>query len=230
MGDHTTISPWHQTLGVRKKAILLAPALAHVIPIKSQRTATAPSSAPQPMHPPSHSAWTGTLHMTRSHTKRATFSATLMHGELLGVELVLKAMANDTNSVLNIMHRIPFEEIQKPERTIMSILGLAPKSREEWRIVEEYCEYFRRKQRAGSLKLDDCHSLYIVPPTGNATTGPNARLYALSPNIAQNALLAVVCKMTPQRGEKRNEPSKEVTQDMIVDLFTNPELIALLQK
>lgn len=234
------VSPWHATLGPRKKAIFLSPALAHIVPIKSSKST---SSVPvQPSLPPPtapilrnghlpqpvrKATWNGQIHMTRSNNKRMTFAAMLMHGDLLGVEIVLKSMANDPNGVLNISHRIPFEEIAKSERTIMSVLGLAAPTRAEYetRMVDDYCTYFRQKMRAGSVKLDETHSLYIVPPLENPTEGPNAHLYALSPDVMHNTLLAVVCKLnTPAR--VKNEP--EVTQDMIVDLFSNPELIAIL--
>eukprot|EP00397_Hematodinium_sp_SG-2012_P050201 GEMP01058232.1.p1 GENE.GEMP01058232.1~~GEMP01058232.1.p1 ORF type:complete len:281 (+),score=50.40 GEMP01058232.1:102-944(+) len=273
------VSPWHATLGPRKKAIFLAPALAHITPIKTYSAPTqsspviAPSVLPppvqQPVQPPApgsafdapaplpsalprpiapsrprpiapiapiapnrQSNWSGALHMTRSNNKRVTFTATLAHGDLLGVEIVLKSMANDPHGVLNISHRIPFEEIAKPERTIMSVLGLAAITRGEYDVlmVNDYCTYFRQKMRAGSVKLDENHSMYVVPPLDMPlAVGPNAHLYALSPNIMPNALLAVVCKVhapAPRAGEKRKEP--DVTPDMIVDLFTNPELIALL--
>jgi len=190
--------------------------------------------------------WSGLLHVTRSNNKRMTFAASLAHGNLLGVELVLKAMANDPNNVLNISHRIPFEEIAKSERTIMSVLSLQPSTRTEFdRLLnEDYMNYFREKMRAGSVKIDDCHSLYVVPPLKLAPhENPNTHIYGLSPDIPEHSLIAVVCKVAvaaklvnepvPKKATTKEDMEGEndvnsVQTDEIVGLFSNPELIQLL--
>lgn len=226
-----------------------------IVPLQMQMAGNPPLAQMQgipgqaPMRPPMNSgrlhSWSGLLHMTRSNNKRMTFAASLVHGNLLGVELVLKAMANDTNNVLNISHRIPFEEIAKSERTIMSVLSLQPSMRAEFDrlLAEDYINYFREKMRAGSVKIDESHSLYVVPPLKvPAHENPNTHIYALNADIPVNCLIAVVCKIhaiakvvepVPKKAKTREEIEKEkdmaqVQTDKIVDLFSNPELIQLL--
>ena len=68
--------------------------------------------------------------------------------------------------VLNISHRVPFEDLAR--RVPGAILTFLPGAPQEQLQYGEYVKYFGSKARAGVVKLDDNDALYVVPPTAEA--------------------------------------------------------------
>lgn len=164
------------------------------------------------------SAWSGQITITRSGNKKIQYLASLVHGSLQGVELMLKSMANDPNQVLNISHRIPFDELSKPERVIMTVLSLQPSS--DRVLANDYQNYFREKMRAGSVKLGEAYSLYIIPPLDglDGPSHPNWHIYCLNPDIPRGSLIAVVCKVVlDQQSGKPKAPEVAQSQKVPMD-------------
>merc|ERR1719235_2063547 len=120
---------------------------------------------PPPGAPPAPPAvnWSGKMSLTRSGGKRLNVSAQLHHGKVQLVELALRIAAG-TDGVLNISHRVPFEDLAK--RTAGAVIAFVPDPFNP--MYNDYVRYFGAKARAGVATLDGDYSLYLVPPVTEA--------------------------------------------------------------
>lgn len=125
-----------------------------------------PGAPPAPPAPPPVQ-WTGRMSITRSMGKQLNLQATLLHGKVQNVELALRIAAGN-GGVLNISHRVPFEDLAK--RTPGAILAFVPQNPMEQAMYNEYVRYFGAKARAGVASLDANDSMYLVPPVGEAAS------------------------------------------------------------
>lgn len=133
--------------------------------------------------------WSGLITLARNMGKRLPARALLLHGRIEDVEVALRSAAGNTG-VLDITHRMPFEEVAR--RGNFTVLALAPASAVEQAQFEEYVRYFQSKMRAGVARLDGALALYVVPPAENVPCLRDT-LYALGPHIPRTGcLLAVI--------------------------------------
>lgn len=136
--------------------------------------------------------------ITRSGGKHLNVQASLLHGKVQLVELALRTAAG-AGGVLNISHRVPFDDLAK--RMPGAVLAFVPASMAEQAMYTEYVRYFGAKARAGVANLDANDSLYMVPPVGEAS-GLLAALEASgapSP-LPRNCLLGVITARPSAQG------------------------------
>jgi len=105
------------------------------------------------------------------------------------VELALRTAAGQ-NGVLNISHRVPFDDLAR--RTPGAVLVLNALTPHDQAQYDEYVRYFRAKMRAGVARLDEVDALYVVPPADEATGLVKALEAAGCPSLPRNMLLGVV--------------------------------------
>lgn len=148
-----------------------------------------PVAGPQP--PP---VWSGLVTLARNMGKRLTLRAALMHGRIQDVEVALRSAAGNMG-VLDITHRVPFEEAARRARD-GTVLSMAPPTPLEQLAFEEYAKYFRSKMRAGVARLDGQLALYVLPP-GDDIPSLAESVYSLGPHIPRvGCLLAVIAPGT----------------------------------
>lgn len=158
--------------------------------------------------------WSGSVTLARNMGKRLTTQAALVYGKVPSVEVLLRAVAG-AQGVLNISHRVPFDEVGRrspPNATqeTYGILSMIPVHPGEQTQYDEYVAYFRQKVRAGVAKLDDTCSLYMVPPGEDIPALKG--LYTLSDAIPKTCLLGVIAGATPQvnnPSEKKDDKKAE---------------------
>jgi len=147
-------------------------------------TMTAPAGGPPP-------AWTGVITLARNGGKKIPLRAALLQGKVADVEVVLRSAAS-SNNIVDITHRVPFEEVAKKVAS-GSVLSLVPNTMMEQASFEEYSKYFRTKQRAGVARLDGTLALYVLPYGGEDIPALRDSIYALGPHIPrQGCLLGLI--------------------------------------
>lgn len=130
--------------------------------------------------------WTGIFTLARNSAKRLSTRASLLHGKVQDVEVCLRSAAGNHN-VLDITHRVPFEDACRrvANGTVVSMTAQAP---HEHFALEEYVKYFRTKMRAGMVRLDGNLALYVLPP-GEDIPALRDNLYVLGPHIPRSGCL-----------------------------------------
>lgn len=167
----------------------MPPAPVSTMPATSPAVA-APAAAPAAAPP----AWTGVITLARNMAKKTPYRASLIQGKVADVEVVLRSAAGNSN-VIDITHRVPFEEAVKKVAG-GSILSLVPNSMMEQASFEEYSKYFRSKHRAGVARLDGQLALYVMP-AGEDIAALKDSLYALGPHIPRaGALIGLIAEGT----------------------------------
>lgn len=134
-------------------------------------------------------AWAGGIILTRSMGKHLRAHATLVFGKVTAVEVALRAAAG-SGGVLNISHRVPFDDLAR--RTPSAVLVLVPQGPQDQSQYDEYSQYFRAKARAGVAKLDDADALYVVPPCADAAALLSSLKDHGASALPSNALVAVI--------------------------------------
>jgi len=164
--------------------------------LKAQAPGAAPALPPPPMPALGEgtSAWAGSITLARNMGKRLTTRSTLLHGKVQDVEVALRSAAGNFN-VLDITHRVPFDEVARrvSTGTVLSMMVMAP---HEQPALEEYAKYFRTKMRAGVARLDGNLSLYVLPP-GDDVPALRDSLYTLLPHAPRaGCLIGLVAQGT----------------------------------
>lgn len=157
---------------------------------------------PVPAAMPQGGAWSGMITLARNKGKRLPMRSVLLHGKVSDVEVALRC-AGTTFGALDITHRVPFEEVAKRAAT-GSLLSMMPSTAAEVMQFQEYCTYFRGKNRAGVAKLDGELSLYVLPPCDDVAVLRDS-VYALNPSMIPrtNCLLGLISASSDQMlGEK----------------------------
>ncbi|CAE8604391.1 unnamed protein product [Polarella glacialis] len=186
----------------------MAAMLAATLPVPAQSPAAA-GTAPAPVSTP---AWVGMLTLARNMGKRLPLRAALLHGKVQDVEVALRAAAANSN-VIDITHRVPFEEVAKKIAN-GAVLSLDLGSAMDKASQDEYIKYFKTKQRAGVARLDGVLALYVLPPAEDVPALRDS-LYALGPHIPRNSLIGLIAPGTTAVNSSagvatssRSEPAK----------------------
>ncbi|CAE7038720.1 unnamed protein product [Symbiodinium natans] len=190
--------------------------------------------------------WTGMLTLTRNGSKKLPARVALHHGKMQDIMVAVRTAAGNS-SLLDIKHRVPFDEVARRIST-GTVLSLDPRTPTEQRSFDDYIAYFKTKARAGVARLDDGLALYVMP----AGESPEVlkSLYELNTHIPRNgSLLGIIGtagNTVSSAGEKKAEPVKEaaasevapagegdgagenISSKELMDLFSNPDLIKLL--
>jgi len=145
-----------------------------------------PTAPPHMMPPPAPPAWTGVVMLARNMGKRLPLRAALLQGKVSDVEVLLRSAAGNS-SVIDITHRVPFDEVARKVAS-GSILTLVPNTIMEQASFEEYGKYFKTKQRAGVAKLEGSLSLYVLPSVEDFPVLRDA-LWSLGPHIPRAGCL-----------------------------------------
>mmetsp|Transcript_79452 Transcript_79452/g.143382 ORF Transcript_79452/g.143382 Transcript_79452/m.143382 type:complete len:275 (-) Transcript_79452:106-930(-) len=192
-----------------------------------------PPTAP----PPVAAAWTGVLTLARNMGKRLPVRAALLHGKVQDVEVALRSAAGN-QSLLDITHRVPFDEVSKRIAT-GSILQLTPNSMMEQASFDEYCKYFKSKQRAGVVRLDGVLALYLLPPSLEDVPSLKDSLYALGSDIPRAGCLigvigqgtaAVTGAPTKSAPSAKVAPASEAQKpEVAAPAVTEPEAPAMAE-
>ncbi|CAK0870995.1 unnamed protein product [Prorocentrum cordatum] len=166
---------------LQQQAELQALSEAEAICLTAFRDGQGGEAAPEG-EPPARS---GGITLARNAGKRLPTRATLLHGRVQDVEVALRSAAQNGN-LLDITHRVPFEEVAR--RAPGTILCLAAQTHMEQAQLEEYIKYFRSKMRAGVARLDGSLALYILPPVEVRRGGGDSRPLASWQHRADAAL------------------------------------------
>ncbi|CAE7179247.1 ILA [Symbiodinium microadriaticum] len=75
--------------------------------------------------------------------------------------MVAVRTASSNSSLLDIKHRVPFDEVARRIST-GTVLSLDPRTPTEQRSFDDYIAYFKTKARAGVARLDDGLALYVM--------------------------------------------------------------------
>lgn len=196
--------------------------------------------------------WTGVLTLARNGAKRLPARVTLHRGKVQEIEVAVRSAAQHTPAMLDIKHRVPFDEAARRIKS-GSVLSLDPITPTDQKSFDEYIKYFKTKSRAGVARLDGNLALYLLP-AGESPEVLKA-LYELNTHIPRNGSLlgiigesgpvaapgaAAVPKETTKAKAEEEKPEKEqpkegddeapnMSSKELMDLFTNPDLIAALQ-
>jgi len=130
-------------------------------------------------------AWSGSITLARNMAKRLQTRAVLLHGRVQDVEVALRCAAGNYG-VLDITHRVPFDEVAK--RSPATLLAMTPSTAAEQALLEEYIRYFRTKERAGVVKLEGTLSLYTFP-AGEDILPLQSSVYALGPHVPRSGCI-----------------------------------------
>jgi len=196
--------------------------------------------------------WQGILTVARNGSKKLPAKVTLHHGNMQDIEVAVRTAAGNS-SLLDIKHRVPFDEVAR-RVSDGSVLSLEPRVPMEQKNFDEYIAYFKSKARAGVARLDDGLALYIMP----AGESPEVlkTLYELNTHIpGRGSLLGIigtagstVAQVVSTQSEKKAQPAKaaaapekddakategegpaeNMSSKELMDLFSNPDLIKLL--
>jgi len=192
--------------------------------------------------------WTGMLTLTRNGSKKLPARVALHHGKMQDIMVAVRT-ASSNSSLLDIKHRVPFDEVARRIST-GTVLSLDPRTPTEQRSFDDYIAYFKTKARAGVARLDDGLALYVMP----AGESPEVlkSLYELNTHIPRNgSLLGIIgtagttvsnagVKAEVKEPAMANEvvptPKTEgdgagdsnISSKELMDLFSNPDLIKLL--
>lgn len=191
--------------------------------------------------------WTGVLTLARNSAKRLPARVTLHRGKVQEIEVAVRSAAQHQPAMLDIKHRVPFEEAARRIST-GSVLSVDPISPADQKSFDEYIKYFKTKSRAGVARLEGNLALYLLP-AGESPEVLKA-LYELNTHIPRNgSLLGIIGESGPvappgaprelpkakevKPEEKKDEPAEgddegKMSSKELMDLFSNPDLIAAL--
>lgn len=191
--------------------------------------------------------WTGVLTLARNSAKRLPARVTLHRGKVQEIEVAVRSAAQHQPAMLDIKHRVPFEEAARRIST-GSVLSVDPISPADQKSFDEYIKYFKTKSRAGVARLEGNLALYLLP-AGESPEVLKA-LYELNTHIPRNgSLLGIIGESGPvaptgasrelpkakdlKPEEKKDELAEgddeaKMSSKELMDLFTNPDLIAAL--
>lgn len=154
-------------------------------------------------------AWSGAIMLARNMGKRIGLRASMVHGKVQDVEVALRSAAGNSG-VLDITHRVPFEEIAR--RANGTILALSAPSPAEQPQFEEYVKYFRTKMRAGVARIDGSLVMYVLPPAEDIPAIRDS-VYVLGTHIPRTGcllgLIAQGSAAAPAQAPAATAPGKQ---------------------
>lgn len=122
-----------------------------------------PATSTSPKADPPKTQWSGMITLARNSGKRLQARSSLLYGKIEDVEVTLRSAGVNAN-VLDITHRVPFEEASRriSGSTILSIMPVSPADQIAH---HEYATYFCTKNRSGMVRLENGLALYVLPPS-----------------------------------------------------------------
>lgn len=153
----------------------------------------------------------GAIVLARNGVRRLSTKSALLQGKAQDLEMALQA-ASAADGILDITHRVPFEEVAKKVAS-GTVISLVPCTPSEQNMFNEYIKYFKDKMRAGVVSLSESMSFFLLPPTEDVPAMKES-LYALGSHIPRSGLLAVIAPgvaLAPAAAPAKGSTSKRKT-------------------